>query len=116
QDSRSHSGTRRLAVRCRDERGAERKPTGELVDGCRVELPEQLAGHSRATTRTGEAREAPRGARQEDLQPQGIAGSHGQETLSERPHETSRGGFSAFFGPLPLSGDLRSLPKKGDVA
>ena len=74
QDSRGHGGTRRLAVRCRDDRRAERKPAGELVDGCRVELPEQLAGHGCAPARTGEPREAPRGARQEDLQPQRKAG------------------------------------------
>jgi len=84
ENSRGHRRCRRLAVRRRDKRGAERKPAGELVDRRRIELPEQLPGHGRAATGAGQPREAPCGAGQEDLQPQRKAGSQGPETLSER--------------------------------
>ena len=84
QNSRGHRRCRRLAVRRRDERGAERKPAGELIDRRRIELPEQLPGHGRAATGAGKPREASCGAGQEDLQPQRKAGSQGPETLSER--------------------------------
>ena len=67
EDLGRHRRRRRLPVRRGDERGARGQPRGEPVDRARVELPEQLPGHRRPAAAAGQARQAGRRARGEDL-------------------------------------------------
>src|SRR5436190_6042562 len=67
QGLRRHRGGRCLAVRRGDERGAEREASREGVDRVGIELPEELAGHCCASSRTRKTREASGHLSSEDL-------------------------------------------------
>ena len=109
QDPRGHRRRRRLAVCRRDKRGTERKPTSELVDCRRIELPEQLAGNGRAAPGASQAREASCGACEKDLQLQGKAGSQSPQTLSE----DVAGAGDDPAGGTPSNGGSSRCPEKG---
>ena len=98
EDACRHRSGRRLPVRRRDERRPPGKASREAVDGARIELPEQLSRHCRASAGADDAGEGGRRPREQDLGRERKREAHGPHATRASPRSRE------LFGSSPSRG------------